>query len=230
METPLEFPFELKQIGQSGEFEGWASTYDLDLGKDKVLPGAFATTLRKSKGVVPVLFNHDRNQIAGIGVSAQEDQRGLYVMAKLAMGTQLGRETYELMGMGALKGLSIGYTIPSKGFVMDGDVRLLKTIELIEYSATPFPMNTEARVSRVKCVGTMTPRQLEDELRDVFGLSQKEAKTVIASGFKTLLKDQRDVDSEEGDDGNNEAVAKFLKEMRDDAQAKALLYDLAHSL
>jgi HK97 family phage prohead protease len=229
METPLEFPFELKQIGQSGEFEGWASTYDLDLGKDKVLPGAFATTLRKNKGVVPVLFNHDRNQIAGIGLSAQEDQRGLYVMAKLAMGTQLGRETYELMGMGALKGLSIGYTIPAKGFVMDGDVRLLKAIELIEYSATPFPMNTEARVSRVKmAVGAMTPRELEDQLRDVFGLSQKEAKTAISSGFKTLLK-QRDVDSDQ-DSESDESVRQFLKDMRADAEAKAMLYELAHTL
>jgi hypothetical protein len=42
METSkLDFPFEVKQLGASGEIEGWASTYDIDLGKDKVLPGAF---------------------------------------------------------------------------------------------------------------------------------------------------------------------------------------------
>jgi HK97 family phage prohead protease len=229
METPLEFPFELKDIGQSGEFEGWASTYDLDLGKDKVLPGAFASTLRKNKGVVPVLFNHDRNQIAGIGVTAQEDHRGLYVKAKLAMGTQLGRETYELMGMGALKGLSIGYTLPPKAFVMDGNIRLLKTIELVEYSATPFPMNTQAAITRVKCIDEMTERDMEDQLRDVFGLSQKEAKTAIASGFKSLLKGQRDVASDQ-DTNDEEAVQNFLKEMRSDINTQAVLSQMFSSL
>lgn len=234
METPLEFPFELKELSPTGEFEGWASTYDLDLGKDKVLPGAFSATLRKSKGIVPVLFNHDRNRIAGVGLAAQEDQRGLYVQAKLALGTQLGRETHELMSMGALKGLSIGYTIPQKGFVMDGPVRLLKSIELIEYSATPFPMNPQAQVARVKSIGEMTPRDLEDQLRDVFGLSQKEAKQAIAKGFREILqaRGQRDVDPVDGqdDEQKDEQIRNLLKSMHADLQAKAMLNDLISSL
>lgn len=217
----LQFDFDVKDIGASGEFEGWASIHTIvDLGNDKVLPGAFATTLRKSKGVVPVLFNHDRNQIVGVGVDAQEDSRGLYVRAKLAMGTQLGRETHELMSIGALKGLSIGYTVPQKGFVMDGDVRLLKTIELHEYSATPFPMMPDARISRVKCLSTMTARELEDQLRDVFGLSQREAKTAIAEGFKNLMKGQRDVETEQDED---DAVRLLLKNMRDEMDTRAML-------
>jgi HK97 family phage prohead protease len=227
METSkLDFPFEVKQLGASGEIEGWASTYDIDLGKDKVLPGAFATTIRRSKGVVPMLFNHDRNAIVGVGLAAQEDQRGLYVKAKIAMGTQLGRETHELMAMGALKGLSIGYTIPDKGYVMDGNIRLLKSIELLEYSATPFPMNPQAQVARVKCLGEMTAREVEDQLRDVFGLSQKEAKRVIADGFKSLLKEKRDVDPDEQDE-QDEAIRTLLKEMRLDVDAKALLSTLS---
>lgn len=217
----LEFPIEFKQLA-NGEIEGWASTYDVDLGRDKVLPGAFATTLRKSKGIVPMLFNHDRDKIVGVGVSASEDQRGLYVKAKIAMGTQLGRETHELMSMGALKGLSIGYTIPEKGFVWDGEIRLLKTIELMEYSATPFPMNPQAQIARVKCIAEMTPREVEDKLRDVFGLKQQEAKRVIAEGFKTLLKERRDVNPDEQDE-QDEAIRVLLKEMRLDVDAKALL-------
>jgi HK97 family phage prohead protease len=220
----LELPFDCKELGPTGEFEGWASTYDVDLGKDKVLPGAFATTLRKTKGQVPVLFNHDRSKIAGVGIEAQEDQRGLYVKARLALGTQLGREIHELMSMGALKGLSIGYTIPAKGMVMDGPVRLLKQVELLEYSATPFPMNTQAQVNRVKCISEMTTRDLEDQLRDVFGLSQKEAKRVIAEGFKSLLTGKRDVDPvEQDEEEKDEQVRAFLKEMRTDQAAQAML-------
>jgi hypothetical protein len=173
-----------------------------------------------------MLFNHDRNAIVGVGLAAQEDQRGLYVKAKIAMGTQLGRETHELMAMGALKGLSIGYTIPDKGYVMDGPIRLLKSIELLEYSATPFPMNPQAQVARVKCLGEMTAREVEDQLRDVFGLTQKEAKRVIADGFKTLLKEKRDVDPDEQDE-QDEAIRTLLKEMRLDVDAKALLSTLS---
>lgn len=222
MENALELPFEVKELGAAGEFEGWASTYDLDLGKDKVLPGAFSATLRKHKGVVPVLFNHDRNKIAGVGVEAQEDQRGLYVKAKLALGTQLGREIYELMNMGALKGLSIGYQIQPKGYVMDGQTRLLKSVDLMEYSPTPFPMNPNAQVNRVKCISEMSPRDLEDQLRDVFGLSQKEAKKVISEGFKSLLNTQRDVEVEQKE-VDEEKARLLLREMREDMSAQSIL-------
>jgi len=221
----LEFSFDVKQL-DGGEMEGWASTFDVDLGRDKVLPGAFTTTLRKSKGEVPMLFNHDRGKIVGVGTNAYEDQRGLYVKAKIAMGTQLGREIHELMTMGALKGLSIGYTVADKGFVMDGPIRLLKQVELLEYSATPFPMNPNAVVNRVKCLGEMTAREVEDQLRDAFGLTAKEAKRAIAEGFKTLLKEKRDVDPEE-QDAEDESIRLALKAMHDDLDAKAFLSRIA---
>jgi HK97 family phage prohead protease len=221
METPLEFKFELKELGPTGEIEGWASTFDLDLGRDKVLPGAFASTIRKSKGEVPMLMNHDRDKIVGVGTAAQEDNRGLYVKAKLAMGTQLGREVWELMSMGALKGLSIGYTIPDNGSVMDGNVRLLKAINLHEYSATPFPMNPQAQVARVKAITELSAREVEDQLRDVFGLSQREAKAVISEGFRNLIsKGTRDVAQEQE---TEEKARTLLAEMRGDMAARSML-------
>lgn len=225
----LEFAFEFKDIGPSGEFEGWASTYDLDLGNDKVLPGAFKTSLRKTGGRVPVLFNHERSKIVGVGTEALEDQRGLYVKAKLAMNTQLGRETHELMSMGALRGLSIGYSVEPKGWVMDGTVRLLKAVALHEYSATPFPMNTEAQISRVKAVAEMSDRELEEQLRDVFGLSQKEAKKVIAEGFR-VLKGQRDVSSDDDIATEADAFEKKIRAQLESAAADTWLSSLSRSL
>lgn len=210
----LEFAFDFKDLGPSGEFEGWASTWDLDLGNDKLLPGAFKTTLRKNNGKVPVLFNHERSKIIGIGTEAQEDQRGLYVKAKLAMNTQLGRETHELMQLGALKGLSIGYSTGPKDWVMDGSVRLIKAVALYEYSATPFPMNLDAQIARVKTLAEMTEREFEDSIRDVFGFSQKEAKTLVAKGFRAL-KEQRDV----GSDELGVEAEQFLSRMQDRIQS-----------
>ncbi|HAW81166.1 MAG TPA: HK97 family phage prohead protease, partial [Balneola sp.] len=55
---------------------------------------------------------------------------------RLAMGTQRGREVYELMKMGALDGLSIGYRVDPKGTYYDekGKRRYLKTVDLMEIS------------------------------------------------------------------------------------------------
>jgi HK97 family phage prohead protease len=44
----------------------------------------------------------------------EEDQNGLYVKGQLAMGTQKGREVYELMKMGALDAMSIGFKADPK--------------------------------------------------------------------------------------------------------------------
>ena len=44
----------------------------------------------------------------------EEDEKGLRVEGKLALGTQRGKEVYELMKMGAIDGLSIGYKVDAK--------------------------------------------------------------------------------------------------------------------
>lgn len=53
----------------------------------------------------------------GVFESIEEDQKGLKVKGRLAMGTQAGRETYELMKMGALDGLSIGFKTSAKAHI-----------------------------------------------------------------------------------------------------------------
>lgn len=228
----LEFKFELKEISPLGRFEGWASTYDLDLGNDKVLPGAFKTSIRKTDGKIPVLLNHDRNSVVGVGEKAQEDHKGLWVEAQMAMNVQRGRETYELMEMGALTGLSIGFKIQPGGFVMDGKVRLLKTIELMEYSVTPFPLNTEAKIMRVKSVEDITTaRELEEALREV-GFSKKEALCLMAKGGNQLLKERREAGSNGEDEVPDEAESMLfdLKNHIADLSAKHMLESLSQHI
>jgi hypothetical protein len=90
-------------------------------------------------------------------------------------------------------------------------------------------MNPEAQVARVKCIGEMSERDLEGQLRDVFGLSQKEAKRVIAEGFKSFLSGEaRDVQVEQEE--AEEKARLLLKEMREDLSAKSLLSQLQISL
>jgi phage head maturation protease len=114
------------------------------------------------------------------------------------MGTQRGREVYELMKMGALDGLSIGYRVDPKDVEYEekgkGKRRYLKSVDLMEISAVTFPMNPKARVSAVKGA-ERTVREWEEVLRDAGNLSRTEAKAAASAVAKAL--DQRDAVKEE---------------------------------
>ena len=116
------------------------------------------------------------------------------VKGRLALATQRGREVFELMKMGAIDGLSIGFKVDAKGYHYDdrGKRRMLKEVDLMEISAVTFPMNPRARVQGVK--SDRTVREWEEILRDAGNLSRQEAKVAAAAVAKSLS--QRDADDE----------------------------------
>ena len=140
-----------------------------------------------------MLYQHKTDEPIGVYKKLEEDDKGLYVEGQLAMGTQRGKEVYELMKMGAIDGLSIGYKVDAKGYDYDerGKRRKLKEVDLMEISAVTFPMNPKARVRKVKGVEN-TIRDWEEILREVGGLSRNESKM----GAKALTQalSQRDVE------------------------------------
>ncbi len=151
------FPFKLRAVGQTGEFEGYVSVFgNVDLGNDVVVPGAFKKTLAESSGgKIPILDHHDPIRQIGWNLDAREDERGLYVRGKLDLNVQLARERHSLMHMaatvGGRTGLSIGYqTVKSEPDKELPKVRRLKEVKLFEYSIVVFPMNPQAEVTRVK--------------------------------------------------------------------------------
>lgn len=180
---------------ESGRFSGYASIFgNKDLGNDVVEKGAFASSLRKkSPKQIKMLFMHKTDEPIGVFEKMEEDNRGLKVEGKLALGTQRGKEVHELMKMGAIDGLSIGYRVDAKGYNYDDDgkKRMLKNVDLMEISAVTFPMNPKARIRNVKGAEN-TIREWEEFLRDAGGLSRTESKI----GAKALTKalSQRDVD------------------------------------
>jgi HK97 family phage prohead protease len=198
-EGKMDIEAEIKAVkdqDDEGGFEGYASVFgNADLGNDVVVEGAFAKSIarRGAKGV-KMLYQHDAKQPIGVYDEITEDERGLRVKGRLALGTQRGREVYELMKMGAIDGLSIGYRVDAKGYDYDdkGKRRYLKSVDLMEISAVTFPMNPKARVQAVKSDRTI--REWESFLRDEGGLSRNEAKAGAAALNKTL--DQRDVGEE----------------------------------
>ncbi len=141
----------------AGMFTGYASLFNVrDQGGDIVLPGAFARSLRR-KGVrgIRMLHQHDPAQPVGVWHEIREDDRGLFVRGQLAMGTARGRELAELVRMGALDGLSIGFRTVLAGRDPARRARLLKAVDLWEISLVTFPMMPGARIATS---GTVTHR------------------------------------------------------------------------
>ncbi len=183
---------------EKGVFSGYGSIFgNKDLGNDVMMQGAFSKSIA-SKGPkgVKLLYQHDTKEPIGVFDEIIEDKKGLRVKGRLAMGTQKGREVYELMKMGAIDGLSIGYRVSPKGAMYDerGKKRMLKEVDLMEISAVTFPMNTRARVQAVKGE-QRTVREWEGFFRDEGGLSRSESK--MAANAVTNALDQREVGIEQ---------------------------------
>ena len=196
----LDFQCELKANGDTGTFEGYGSIFNItDRGGDIVVPGAFTETLavQKAAGRLPaMLWQHRQAEPIGVYTSMEEDAVGLKVKGQLALKTARGAEAYELMKMGALSGMSIGYRSRDDSYDRVTGVRSLKKVDLVELSLVTFPMNDASRVSAVKAIEELDSlSEIERHLRDVCGLSKSES-TALVSRVKSVISRS---DSGEGD-------------------------------
>ena len=136
---------ELKEVAESGAFEGYAAIFDVeDRGNDTIAQGAFADSLRMIPAEkIKVLWQHDTSEVIGYLSEAFEDARGLYVKGQLITEIQKGRECQILLQKKAIEGMSIGYRTTSVKRDENSDEwkRTILTAELWEVSIVTFPMN-----------------------------------------------------------------------------------------
>ncbi|MFA5120000.1 HK97 family phage prohead protease [Zavarzinia sp.] len=155
-EVTRPFPWSLKRLAPDGSFAGYASRFGVtDAQGDRVLPGAFQASLKRWAGLghwPPFLWQHDMAEPIGRLDLVAEDEQGLRVEGRLSLETARGRDAVALLRLGALDGLSIGYSTVAAGIAGDG-ARLLKTVELHEISLVTLPANEAARVDWVKSAG-----------------------------------------------------------------------------
>lgn len=187
------------------QFSGYGAAFgNIDSYGDIIQKGAFKAYLadiESGKQEWPAMLTQhggwavNANDLTPVGVytDLKEDDIGLKTAGNLAP-TPRGKEIHTLMKMQprpAISGLSIGFFIREfeYGGKSDPYYRLLKRVDLVEISIVTFPANGKARVSDVKSVRDMTDPEFEQALRDVLGLSQKEAKIVISRGFRALRAD-----------------------------------------
>ena len=179
-----------------GLFEGYGSVFgNKDLGNDVIEKGAFTKSIKRrtNKGV-KLLYQHKSDMPIGVFDEIREDDHGLVVKGRLALKTQAGAEAYELLKMGALDGLSIGFRVnPSEvSYDKRNNKRMIKEVDLMEVSLVTFPMNPQATVRSVKGE-QYSIREWEKGLRDAFNLSRSESK--VAAKAVTDCFGQREVDS-----------------------------------
>lgn len=178
----------LDDVEADGSFSGYASLFGaVDLGKDMVMRGAFARSIReRGPGGIRMLYQHDPAAPIGTWTELREDVRGLFVKGRLAGGVSKAREVLSLMRDGALDGLSIGFrTVKARKDGRSG-VRQILEADLWEISVVTFPMLPGARVETVKG-GLPTVRIFERWLTRDAGLTRGEARAVIAKGYASLV-------------------------------------------
>lgn len=192
-ETKALAPFEVKATdNETRTFEGYASTWDLDLGGDVIHKGAFANTLkewRKTGRVIPLIDQHTYRSVRdvlGKLVDAREDDEGLWTKWKVTEG-QDGDELLHRLRAGIITGLSIGFQIVKSEWEEDREsdapvVRHIKEVDLMEVSAVIWGMNPEALIA------TSTVKSLLDDV-DPDALSEEERKELrrLASRIGNIL-------------------------------------------
>ncbi len=182
-------------VNDTGTFSAYVSTFGLpaDLQNDVIVKGAFASAIKRHKqnNTSPaMLWSHDSHEPIGAWISMIEDDYGLLVRGRLALGTKRGREAYELMKINALQ-FSIGFA----GVVstMHGDIRYIKQISrLAEISLVALPANENTRLVAMKNAA-LSKRNIERHLRENGGLSRSQAKSVAAGDWGSLFCDEQGV-------------------------------------
>lgn len=139
--------------GEYATFKGYASTFgNEDSYGDVIEPGAFKKTAAEANGTLPILWQHDSDEVIGVYPNVAEDGNGLMVEGQLNLQSRRGREAYALLKQGAIKSMSIGFTIPDgkADFNQERQTRHIREVRLWEISLVTFPANTRAAITQVK--------------------------------------------------------------------------------
>jgi HK97 family phage prohead protease len=125
---------------------GYAALFGVaDGAGDVIRRGAFKRTLAERKEPLPLYWQHRPAQRIGSVELAQEDERGLRVVARIDRPDCLAAA---LLRRRQVDGLSFGYR--ASGFRRLSEGRLLEDIELMEVSLVTDPLQAGARVHLVR--------------------------------------------------------------------------------
>lgn len=186
--------FEIKSVSDDGVFAGYASVFNVvDDQFDVILPRAFGHSIQSRTQDIKLLWQHKADEPIGYFTQVVEDEHGLFVEGRLLLDVERAKEAHALLKSGALKGMSIGYSIVKAHFDENEGVRYIEEVDLWEVSLVTFPANVNATVAYVK--GSDAPRDIrsfERFLRES-GYSRNEAKMIACKGFNSACGERGDM-------------------------------------
>lgn len=209
--------FQVKQAGEEDDgffhIRGLASTYEIDLGDDEIVPGAFSDTIldaknkaqnidgTKFKALLPSLWQHRTSEPIGSYVEMSETSAGLEVHSIHPLDdTFVSGRVKPQVKVGSVSKMSIGYRAKDFSFREESGrrIRTLEKIDLGEISLVTFPMNTGASITSAKTAVAELPEDKKElflfaaESMGIIGKSEEvltdELKTAINESYK---KEQR---------------------------------------
>ncbi len=154
---------------EKGIIKGYASMFNnKDSDGDIITKGAYTKTLQENSERIAFLYQHNMNQPIGKPLSMKEDEKGLFIEAKIS-DSSLGQDVKTMVSEGILKEFSVGF-IPIKEDLQK-DVNYIKEIKLFEFSLVTLAANPLAKVTEYK--GTKSVDNLMDEFDKLIKMSRK---------------------------------------------------------
>lgn len=133
--------------------EGYFSTKDTDRSGDIILPTAFTNTVSSFLKNPILCFNHDWSQGIGKVEELSIDENGGKVKARIATGTALSDEVWNLITQGVYNAFSFAFIIKDSTPVNPKEPysgRIITDLDLLEVSVVTIPANASASFSIAK--------------------------------------------------------------------------------
>jgi HK97 family phage prohead protease len=205
------FNFEVKASNDDDmTFEGYGSIFgNLDSYRDIVEKGAFTRTIKNNKNRIKILWQHDTWKPIGKPIQLQEDDKGLFLKAKIS-DTEQGREAYTLMKDGVLNEMSIGYNTIKHEYDKEKDIRYLKEIKLFEVSLVTFAANPKATVNNVKSEFDNLALELKSLRESLSNMNKMDSKSI----YDLLLDEIKSGKLINDTNNNNDKISNLIKALQ----------------
>ncbi len=156
---------------ETGTFKGMASVFGTlvdDYYHTRIMPGAFARTLREDLARVRILYQHDTWQPVGKPTTLEETSQGLYIEGEI-VDTAVGVDAMKLMRRGIIDELSIGFDPVRWEMVRDGtdEERHIYELTLWEVSLVTFGANRDAKIMSVHAMVGELPSDVQAIVRPI---------------------------------------------------------------
>ena len=168
--------FDSESDGEYYLLEGYASVFgNIDSYGDIMVKGAFTESL--AERLPAFCYQHWMSDVIGVIYEAKEDDKGLFIKAKIPKEHTQGKDVALLIKCGGITEMSIGYVeLDSIEEKIDGvEVVRVTKVKLYEVSPVTRAANDQAVFTSFKSANSV--KELEEGLKST-GLSRKEAKII----------------------------------------------------